>query len=371
MRLSSGSQLSSRRAIFIAFLFATSVFAFGAMVHADPAFAAQSPFGVALPDTSGPMATSGLWAEIQRWILARQSEFYMALKDAVKLVRTSNSTLFVLLGLSFAYGLFHAAGPGHGKVVLTTYLFASGASARKGAVLALLAAMVQASVAVALIGIAAVVLNLTSIVITQTAQLLELASYAMFVVLGGWLISRAIRSAAHALSRSHADNEDLHASHDGHHASHHHGGEHHHVDHVHSNHHHDHHHDHDEACGCGHTHAAPLLVIEEAKGLKGMALAVVSMGLRPCSGALIVLVFALSQKVFWAGVLSAYAMGLGTGLTVAALALIAVYARSFSQVLANRGLSNGATQWFGIMVLMLAGLVVLSFGGILLLANLL
>lgn len=96
------------------------------------AHAAPSPFGVALPDTTGPMATSGLWADIQRWILARQSEFYMALKDAVKLVRTSWPALFLLLGLSMAYGLFHAAGPGHGKVVLTTYLFASGASARKG-----------------------------------------------------------------------------------------------------------------------------------------------------------------------------------------------------------------------------------------------
>ena len=322
-------------------------------VHAAP-----SPFGVALPDTTGTMATSGLWADIQRWILARQSEFYMALKDAVKLVRTSWPALFLLLGLSMAYGLFHAAGPGHGKVVLTTYLFASGASARKGALLALVAAMVQASVAVLLIGVAAVVLNLTSIVITQTAQLLELASYAMFVILGAWLILRAIRSIRYEWGRL-KDSEPIREETD--HAHHHEHGH----DHEHEYHHHD------EACGCGHSHAASLELVEQAKGVRGMALAVISMGLRPCSGALIVLVFALSQKVFWAGVLSAYAMGLGTGLTVAALALVAVYARSFSQALANRGLSNKALSWFGVVILLCAGVIVLMFGGILLLANLL
>ena len=324
------------------------------------AHAAPSPFGVALPDTTGPMATSGLWADIQRWILARQSEFYMALKDAVKLVRTSWPALFLLLGLSMAYGLFHAAGPGHGKVVLTTYLFASGASARKGALLALVAAMVQASVAVLLIGVAAVVLNLTSIVITQTAQLLELASYAMFVILGGWLILRAIRSMRYEWGRL-KDSEPIREE-TGHAHHHEHGHEH--------SHDHEHHH-HDEACDCGHSHAASLELVEQAKGVRGMALAVISMGLRPCSGALIVLVFALSQKVFWAGVLSAYAMGLGTGLTVAALALVAVYARSFSQALANRGLSNKALSWFGVIILFCAGVIVLMFGGILLLANLL
>ncbi|WP_319567899.1 nickel/cobalt transporter [Cohaesibacter marisflavi] len=357
MRLSLGPFRPSVGTLFAGFALVMLSAAFLWVAMPLAAHATPSPFGVALPDTTGPMATSGLWADIQRWILARQSDFYMALKDAVKLVRTSWPALFLLLGLSMAYGLFHAAGPGHGKVVLTTYLFASGASARKGAILALVAAMVQASVAVLLIGIAAVLLNLTSIVITQTAQLLELASYAMFVILGGWLILRAMRSASHEWGRL-KGNEPAVAHHVDHHGH----------DHDH-HHHHDHHHD--EACGCGHSHAAPLEVIEQAKGVRGMALAVISMGLRPCSGALIVLVFALSQKVFWAGVLSAYAMGLGTGLTVAALALIAVYARSFSQALANRGLPSKALDWFGVIILFLAGVIVSMFGGILLLANLL
>lgn len=307
----------------------------------DFAFAAKSPFGVALPETTAPIASSGFWGEIQQWILTRQAVFYMALKDAVKLVESNWLALGSLLGLSFAYGAFHAAGPGHGKVVLTTYLFASGATARKGAFLALVAAFVQASVAVMLIGVAAVALNLTSFVITQTAQMLELASYVMFVVLGAWLLLRAWKR--FRAVRNHSQ-------------------------HVH-HHEHDHHHSHD--CECGHSHAPDPELVEQAQGIRGMALAVISMGLRPCSGALIILVFALSQNVFWAGVLAAYAMGLGTGLTIAMLALVATYARHFSQSLAETGLSDGLLSWFGVGLLAVAGGIVLAFGAVLLLANLL
>lgn len=319
----------------------------------DFAIAAKSPFGVALPETTGPVASSGVWGAFQQWILAKQAVFYMALKDAVKLVEGNWLALGSLLGLSFAYGAFHAAGPGHGKVVLTTYLFASGATARKGALLALIAAFVQASVAVGLIGIAAVALNLTSLVITQTAQLLELASYAMFVVLGIWLLLRAWKGFNATRAPAHHDHHHEH----GHHShSHHHGG---------------HHQEHGHDCDCGHSHAPDLQIVEQAQGVRGMALAVISMGLRPCSGALIVLVFALSQKVFWAGVLSAYAMGLGTGLTIAILALLATYARSLSQALAESGLSEGGLSLFSAGLLAFAGAIVLMFGSVLLLANLL
>ncbi|SNY90916.1 ABC-type nickel/cobalt efflux system, permease component RcnA [Cohaesibacter sp. ES.047] len=314
------------------------------------ASAAPSPFGVGLPETSSPLVTTGLWGEVQGWILARQSEFYNALKDAVKLVRESWSALGLLLLLSFAYGAFHAAGPGHGKVVLTTYLFASGTQARKGALMALIAAMLQASVAVVIIGVVAILLRMTAVMITKTAMMLELASYVMFVALGLWLFWRAWRAVRSLL-----------ADHD---------------DHSHENHDHHHHHDHDHhhgdgECGCGHTHAPSLDAVGQARGMRGTVLAVLSMGLRPCSGALIVLVFALSQGVFWAGILSAYAMGLGTGLSIALLALFAVYARSASQSLAARGLNSQIVDWGGAIILIAAGVVVSGFGVILLLANLL
>lgn len=352
---------------FSLFSFSVFVFSLSLLWLEQGAVAAPSPFGVAIPETTGPLTTGGVWGEIQGWILARQSEFYLALKDTVKLVEENPSALALLLVLSFAYGVFHAAGPGHGKVVLTTYLFASGATARRGALLALIAAMVQASVAVILIGIAAVALNLTAMAITRTAQWLELGSYALFVVLGGWLLLRAWRGVAQNLRQRHEPALHDHNGH-GHHNHDHH--DHHDHDHSHDHSHH-HHHVHDESCGCGHSHAPSLETVEQVSGLRGMALAVLSMGLRPCSGALIVLVFALSQKVFWAGILSAYAMGIGTGLTIAILALVAVYARSFSQSLVSRGLASQWVNWFGVVLLAFGGAIVLSFGLVLLLANLL
>ena len=361
----------SHRSVGAARFLALLALVLGLLVWASVGHAAPSPFGVAIPDTTGPVATEGLWGAIQQWILARQSDFYLALKDTVKLVEQSPWALFSLLALSFAYGAFHAAGPGHGKVVLTTYLFASGATARKGALLAMIAAMVQASVAVILIGIAAVVLNLTSMVITRTAQLLELASYAMFVVLGLWLLLRAYRAFRSARAIQTQVNGDGAASHHDHGAHDHHHHDHGHDDHSHDDHSHDDHHHHDGSCSCGHSHAPDVDLVEEAKGARGLMLAVISMGLRPCSGALIVLVFALSQKVFWAGVLSAYAMGLGTGMTISILALTAVYARSFSQRLVAQGISGGIMRWFSSLILFLAGLVVMGFGLLLLLANLL
>ena len=93
--------------------------------------------------------------------------------------------------------------------------------------------------------------------------------------------------------------------------------------------------------------------------------AIFAVGLRPCSGALIVLVFALSQGFFLAGVASALAMGLGTGLTVAALACLAVAAGGAATTLGSR-LSGVAAARLRYGVEALAALAVLALGVLLL-----
>lgn len=306
---------------------ALALIVFSLWVHS--AYAVSSPFGVAVPDSTSKVITSGFLGAIQRWILAKQSEFYLALQGMVKLVETSPKALWSLLGLAFAYGIFHAAGPGHGKVVLTTYMFATGANARKGALLAMINATVQATTAVVLISIAAILLNLTSIVITKTAATLQVASYSMFVLLGLWLLMRSW----HAFREMREQNSGAPHCHD--------------------------------------DHIPSVEAMEHSKGRWGLLMLVFSTGLRPCSGALIVLVFALSQKVFWAGVLASYAMGIGTGITVGSLALMAVYARSFSQGLAGAGGPGHILNWFGVLALFLGGFLVTAFGLVLLLANIL
>ena len=125
----------------------------------DAALAQGSPFGVGPPKSAPPRdARTG----IVGWIMVKQAEFYKGLSGAIRAAKTDWSALWVLFGLSFAYGVFHAAGPGHGKAVISSYVVANGETWWRGVVLSFASAMVQAAVAVAIVGIAAVLLNATA-----------------------------------------------------------------------------------------------------------------------------------------------------------------------------------------------------------------
>jgi ABC-type nickel/cobalt efflux system permease component RcnA len=111
-----------------------------------------------------------------------------------------------------------------------------------------------------------------------------------------------------------------------------------HNDHDHDHHHHHHHnhaddhtHDHHHDCGCGHSHMPDAKQAGAVKDVRGFVMAALSVGLRPCTGALVVLVFALSQKLYWAGVLATLFMGLGTAITVSLIASGAVGARGLTK----------------------------------------
>ena len=92
--------------------------------------------------------------------------------------------------------------------------------------------------------------------------------------------------------------------------------------------------------------------------------AIVAVGIRPCSGAILVLVFALAQGLFWAGVASTFVMALGTAITVAVIATFAVAARSFASRFAQSRAGYGMLLMRGIEVG--AAVVVLAFGMLLL-----
>ncbi|GAB3108686.1 nickel/cobalt transporter [Bordetella tumbae] len=263
------------------------------------------PFGV--PESGGAVAgpgwLSGLFAQISAW----QSHFYRQLTGAVRAWQADGTAAWGLLGLSFAYGIFHALGPGHGKAVIASYVLANRQTARNGALLALLAALLQALVAIMLVAVMAWLLHATAPEMNRATRWLETASYALITLLGAWLVwSKALRP---WLRR--ADHRHVHGAEQGH---------------AHGAAHDDHGHHHHDDCGCGHVHVpSPDQVAGALDWRKAMS-AILAMGLRPCSGALIVLVFALSQDFFAAGIAAALAMGLGTGLTVAALAVFAVVA---------------------------------------------
>ena len=265
------------------------------------------------------------------WILAEQAKFYLKLSSLIRAAKADGSAAYTLLGISFVYGVFHAAGPGHGKAVISSYMIANDETWRRGVILSFASAVLQAFTAIAIVGIAAVLLGATAHAMGNTVRVIEIVSYALIVAIGvrllwvkGGSFLRLLRSERHQHHRDHGhDRGHAHAHH-----HHDHGRGHDHHDHAHGHDHH--HHGEEEASAWGHAHAPEP---QELKGphwfRRGLA-AIVAIGLRPCSGAIIVLVFALAQGLFWIGVASTFVMGLGTAITVATVATIAVGARGFA-----------------------------------------
>jgi ABC-type nickel/cobalt efflux system permease component RcnA len=145
-----------------------------------------------------------------------------------------------------------------------------------------------------------------------------------------------------------------------HHHDHSHGHAHHDHAHAHHDHSHAHDHHHDEASAWGHAHAPEPQELAGPGGWKRGLSAIVAVGLRPCSGAILVLVFSLAQGLFWAGVVSTFIMGLGTAITVAVIATIAVFGKNIlSKSLSSQ--DSPAHVWAGRVIGVIAMLLIASF----------
>ncbi|TWA48222.1 ABC-type nickel/cobalt efflux system permease component RcnA [Sinorhizobium medicae] len=307
--------------------------------------AAQSPLGIGTAEPS--IRTTGFLGGFFAWVNMEQQGFYRMLTDSLKGMRENPWQLWSLIGLSFAYGVFHAAGPGHGKAVISSYMIANETELKRGVLLSFLSSILQGVVAILLIGAVYLVLRGSSISITNATRALEIASYALIAAFGGWLVFRKLRSMlrpAPAPAAVHPrDDHDHH-------------------------HHHDHHHAHGpgEVCSsCGHAHAPdPALLKGDRFALTEAWSAIVAVGMRPCSGALIVLSFALLNGLYLGGVLSVFAMSIGTAITVSILATMAVTAKGFALRYASNDsaaarISNGI-EIAGALLVMLLGLVLLA-----------
>jgi len=336
---------------------------------------AQSPFGAPRPAAAEPQVGG-----IVGWLLAKQSEFYREMSATIRAAKSDGSAVWTLLAISFAYGIFHAAGPGHGKAVISSYLVANQETARRGIVLSFASALMQALVAVLIVGICAWLLNATARTMCGAEKVIEIASYALIAAFGARLVwtkgggfFRALQAQhpvpAMALASSAAQHDHAGHGHDHHHDhSHAHAEAHAHVahhDHAHGHddHGHDHGHVHDEHCG--HSHGpAPSELAGPGGWRRGFG-AIFAVGIRPCSGAILVLVFALAQGLFWAGIAATFVMGLGTAITVATIAVIAVSAKDLARRLSAGREGGGALMMRG-LEFGAAGLVLLFGIGLLL-----
>jgi nickel/cobalt exporter len=327
---------------------------------------AQSSLGIGTNEAIVP--STGLFSGWLAWINLQQQGFYRELTGALKGMREDGSRLWVLIGLSFAYGVFHAAGPGHGKAVISSYMLANEVALRRGIMLSFVSAFLQALTAILVMTLVFLVLRGTSVSMTDATWFLEVASYVLITLFGAWLLWQKAGprllslfganpayslSAAHAHSHGHVHSHGHSHSHARNHAAHSHGHSHAeahaHHDHAHDHHDHDHgHHEHShshhshtagEVCEtCGHSHAPdPAMLSGDRFSWTTAWSAVAAVGLRPCSGALIVLTFAFLNGLFVGGVLSVFAMAVGTAITVSALAIMAVTAKNWAVAYAGDG----------------------------------
>src|SRR3954470_18299577 len=144
---------------------------------------AQNPFGGprAPVPSPGPDGFAG-------WLLQKQAEFYRQLSGTIRQAKTDGSALWLLMGISFLYGIFHAAGPGHGKAVISSYLVANDETWKRGITLSFASAFVQALVAVVVVGIAAVIFNATARTMNNAVWWIEVVSYLLIAAIGARLL---------------------------------------------------------------------------------------------------------------------------------------------------------------------------------------
>jgi nickel/cobalt exporter len=305
-------------------------------------------------------------------VLHQQAGFDRMLSGAIRASKADGSAAWTLLGISFAYGIFHAAGPGHGKAVISSYLVANDETWRRGVVLSAAASLLQALVAVAIVLILTGILGATRQTMGITTRWIEIVSFALIALMGArltWVKSRGLIGAWRAQSEAHQQHEHHH--HGSHQRDHHHHahGDHRHShaaaakattaeahDHAHPHGRHDHEHD-DHA---GHAHGPEPQELAGPGGWQRGLSAVVAVGARPCSGAILVLVFAFGREVLWAGIAGTFIMAVGTAITTAAIATIAVSAKGFAKRLVAGGSGRGMLVMRAVEVA--AAVVVLLFG---------
>jgi nickel/cobalt transporter (NicO) family protein len=269
----------------------------GALCLAATSVLAQpNPFSLGGLEGAGGQPSNSLVA----WILAKQAEFSRAMTVAARAIRAGEpGALASLLSLAFAYGVFHAAGPGHGKAIVASYVVANENALRRGTAIASLAALLQGVVAILLVGLIAVVLIGTRQMMTAAVNLVELVSYAAIALFGAWLALRKARGLWYGLKGGGAG-----------------------------------------AIACDHMHMPDPEQVTRWS-LRDAAAAVIAAGVRPCSGAILILVFTLSQSIYWAGMLAVAAMAVGVALTTSGVAAVAVFFKAFAVRMASgRGMAT-------------------------------
>lgn len=286
-------------------------------------------------------AVPSFGADPMGWLTYQQRRFTEHMQRTLRQIRSGNGWTagWTLMLLSFLYGIFHAAGPGHGKAVVSAWLLANERQLKRGVFIAFMAAMVQAVTAVVLVSTLLLAVQTVGTTARSMAGLLEAASYALIAALGLYLLWQAFRPLRLVPATAGGA-----GGHEGHHHNH-------------------HQHHHEGSCGCGHAHMPGARDVTGNWSLtKAFSLAF-AVGIRPCSGAILALLASSALGIYWAGIASTFAMAVGVAITVSVIAGLAVTSRDMALRLAGDN-----TRWldrtaFGLKLA--AGVFIAGLGSVL------
>lgn len=234
---------------------------------------------------------------VHRFIEASQREMQGTLAGAVRHLRAGDpGALVALMAACFSYGFIHAAGPGHGKVLIAGYGMGRRVPLLRLSMLAVASSLAQAGVAIGLVFAGITLLGWTrEHMVGVTEQVMTPISYAAIMALGLWLVWRgATRTLRHS-ARSKADQGHGH-------------------EHVHDEH-------------CGHAHGPTVEQAAQVTGWRDAAGLIAGIAMRPCTGALFLLILTWQMGIFASGVAGVLAMGVGTAAVTVGVAMFAVWAR--------------------------------------------
>lgn len=281
---------------------------------------------------------SGGFDQLGAYAASEQRAFQNQIARALRSVRGGDTgALWALLTVCFAYGFFHAIGPGHGKVLIGGDGMGRRVPWMRLSVISLLASLGQAVTAVVLVQGGIWVFSMTrDPMIGMAENIMAPASYAAIALVGLWLIWRGTRLIRRKPQASHVDQ------------------------HGHDHHGHDHHHGHDDGPECDHRHGPTPDEIGQVSSVREALILIAGIAIRPCTGAIFVLIITWQMGIALAGIAGAFAMALGTATITIAVGIAAVTLRGgFITTLSD---SRLATQIIP-MIEILAGVCVTALAG--------
>ena len=242
--------------------------------------------------------TNSLIARYFLTIQSIQRGLHIKLSDALRAIQIDGFRASIILtAFSFVYGVLHAAGPGHGKVIISTYLLSHESQLRRGIALSFAAALTQGLTAVVIVFFAFWLMKLTMVQTRGVVNHVEVVSFAMVALVGFYITCMQAQSLRRKIYISAAAIDNWA----------------------------------DGSEKCDHHHGLSVSELEKELSLRSFIGIILSIGIRPCSGAVIVLLLAFSLGHVAAGLFAVLAMSLGTAIAIALLAAFSVYFRRTAQ----------------------------------------